>query len=138
MANIHMSPQQLPFALSCKHFIYFFTRVPVIIIVIHGHMMSASGKDLALKSVFASYRTSRESLFWGGGGVHVLAPPWDQTSSRQTGWSAAEEAGVTDGLRLPASPLISGEENHRDTQAERLQSRRAGGGGRQIDGLMRR
>lgn len=74
MANIHMSPQQLPFALSCKHFIYFFTRVPVIIIVIHGHMMSASGKDLALKSVFASYRTSRESLFWGGGGFTCWPP----------------------------------------------------------------
>ena len=81
-------------------------------------------------------------FFWGGGGGgHVLAPPWDQTSSRQTGWSAAEEAGVTDGLRLPASPLISGEEEHRDTQAERLKGCRAdgaGGGGRQIDGLMRR
>lgn len=96
MANIHMSPQQLPFALSCKHFIYFFTRVPVIIIVIHGHMMSASGKDLALKSVFASYRTSRESLFLGGrGGGSRVGPPMGP-DQQQTNWLERSRRGRSD------------------------------------------
>lgn len=83
MANIHMRPQQLPLALSCKHFIYFFTRVPVIIIVIHGHMMSASGKDLALKSVFCFISDEQGKSFFGveGGGFTCWPPHWTRPAA---------------------------------------------------------
>lgn len=47
---------------------------------------------------------------------------WDKPD-----WGRAERAGVTDGLRQPASPLISSEERPETHGAERLQSRRAGG-----------
>lgn len=63
-----------------------------------------------------------------------------QTRQQTTDWgqSRAERAGVTDGLGLPASLLISSEEEPETHRLRGLQSRRAGGAGRQIDGLMQR
>lgn len=54
----------------------------------------------------------------GPHGMNQTGTDQQQTSD----WSRAERAGVTDGLRLPASPLISSKEK---PETRRLKGRRA-------------